>query len=366
MTLNAIALPFIAMVFAVPAAAQTAEQEYQAGVAARQAGDPETALKHFDRAAQAEPENADIHLQIGLSQLALGRLDAAEAAFRRTLDLAPDYADARLGLARVAQRRGDWAAALAELDRVGPGHAGADQLRRQVQSAKAAGPWRWRIDLDGSYSRVENVPDWQSATLVIQHRPGANTTVAATAETTRRFDRTDTYGEARVDYRFVPGGNVYLLVGGTPGADHRPKWQIGAGVAARLHEGPYATVLRADLRQAEYPTGDVQTVTPAVEQYIAGRAWLTAQWINVWDEFAHSSGWLVRGDVMPADQLRLFAGTANAPDLDEGVVIRTRSYFGGVSVDVSDHMSLRASFARDNPQGSADRNMLALGLGYRW
>jgi YaiO family outer membrane protein len=360
------ALWLTAMAFAVPATAQTAEQEYQAGVAARQAGDPETALKHLGRAAQAEPENADIHLQIGLAQLATGNLDGAEAAFRRTLDLAPDYADARLGLARVAQRRGDFAAALTELDRIGPGHAEADQLRRQVQAAKAAGPWRWRIDLDGSYSRVENVPDWQSAALIVQHRPGANTTIAATAETTRRFDRTDTYGEARVDYRFTPGGNVYVLVGGTLGADHRPKWQIGAGVAARLHGGPYATVLRADLRQAEYPTGDVQTVSPGVEQYIAGRAWLTAQWINVWDSSAQSSGWLIRGDVMPTDRLRLFAGAANAPDLDEGVVIRTKSYFSGVSVDISDHVSLRASFARDNPQGSADRNTLALGLGYRW
>ena len=360
------ALSLTAMAFAVPAIAQTAEQEYQAGVAARQAGEPEEALKHLGRAVQAEPENADIHLQIGLAQLAMGHLDEAEAALRRTLDLAPDYADARLGLARVAQRRGDWAAAVAELDRIGPGHAEADQLRRQIQAAKAGGPWRWRIDLDGSYSNIANVPDWQSATLVVQHRPGANTTIAAAAETTSRFDRTDTYGEARIDYRFVPGGNVYFLAGGTPGADHRPKWQVGAGVAARLHGGPYATVLRADLRQAEYPTGDVQTVTPGVEQYIAGRAWLTAQWINVWDSSAHSSGWLVRGDVMPSDRLRLFAGVANAPDLDEGVVIRTRSYFGGVSADVSDHLSLRASFARDNPKGSADRDTLALGLGYRW
>ena len=109
--------------------------------------------------------------------LAMGRLDEAEAAFRRTLELAPDYADARLGLARVAQRRGDRAAALAELDRIGPGHAEADQLRRQIEAAAAEQPWRWRIDLDGSYSRIEELPDWQSATLVVQHRPGANTTI---------------------------------------------------------------------------------------------------------------------------------------------------------------------------------------------
>ena len=139
-----------------------------------------------------------------------------------------------------------------------------------------------------------------------------------TADTTRRFDQTDTYGEARIDYRFSPGGYAYVLAGGTPGADHRPKWQLGAGASVRVHGGPYATILRLDLRQADYPTGDVQTVNPGIEQYLNGRAWITAQWINVWDNATHSSGWLLRGDVMPTDRLRLFAGAADAPDLDAG------------------------------------------------
>jgi YaiO family outer membrane protein len=357
-------LSLIGMACAAPAAAQTAQQDYEAGVAARRAGSPEEALRLLGRAVEAEPENADIHLQIGFAQLAMGRLEAAEVAFRRTLELAPDYADARLGLAQVAHRRGDRATALAELDRIGPGNAEADQLRRQIEAVVRE--WQWRIDLDGSYSRIKNLPDWQSATLTVQHRVGDNTTVAATAETTRRFDQTDTYGEARVDHRFAPGGNVYFLVGGTPGADHRPKWQLGGGAAVRVHGGPYATILRLDLREADYPTGDVQTVNPGVEQYLTGRAWITAQWINVWDSSTHSSGWLLRGDVMPTDRLRLFLGAADAPDLDAGVVIRTTSLFGGVSIDLADRYTLRLSFTHDDPEGSADRATIAMGMGYRF
>lgn len=359
-------LSFTAIAFAVPAAAQTAQQDYDAGVAARHAGHPEEALTHLDRAAVGEPENADIQLQIGFANLAMGRLDAAETAFRRTLDLAPDYADARLGLARVAQRRGDRAAALAELDRIDAGHFEANQLRLQIEAAAAEQPWRWRIDLDGSYSRIENLPDWQSATLLIQHRPGASATIGVTADTTSRFDQTDTYGEARVDYRFSPGGYAYVLAGGTPGADHRPKWQLGAGTSIRVHNGPYATVLRLDLRQADYPTGDVQTVNPGVEQYLNGRAWITAQWINVWDNDTHNSGWLIRGDVMPTDRLRLFAGAADAPDLDSGVVIRTTNLFGGLSIDVGNRYTLRLSYTHDDPEGSANRATMALGMGYRF
>ncbi|MFL6778038.1 MAG: YaiO family outer membrane beta-barrel protein [Sphingomicrobium sp.] len=366
MKLAVMALPLAIIAFAVPAGAQTAQQDYEAGVAARHAGHPEEALKRLVRAAEAEPDNADIHLQVGFANLALGRLDLAEAAFRRTLELAPGYADARLGLAQVAQRRGERAEALAELDRIGPGNVEADQLRRQIAAAASDQPWRWRIDLDGSYSRVEELPDWQSATLLVQHRPGPNATIGVTADTTRRFDHTDVYGEVRVDYRFLPGGNVYFLAGGTPGADHRPEWQLGAGTAIRVHSGPYATILRLDLRQADYPTGDVQTVNPGVEQYLTGRAWITAQWINVWDSSTHSAGWLLRGDVMPTARLRLFAGAADAPDLDAGVVIRTTSLFGGLSVDVGDRYTLRLSYTHDDPAGSANRATMAIGMGYRF
>ena len=366
MKIGGAVLALFLLAFAAPTAAQTAEQDYQAGVAARRAGNPDQAVRFLARAAEAEPENADIHLQIGLAYLALGRLDDAEASFRHTLDLAPDYADARLGLARVAHRRGDRATALAELERVGSDNAEANLLRRQIEAASTSLPWRWRIELDGSYSRVDRQADWQSATLVVQHQADTRTIVAATADATRRFDRTDVYGEARVDHRFAPGSNVYLLVGGTPDADYRPEWQLGAGAAVRLHGGPYATIARLDFRQADYPSGDVQTVTPGVEQYVGGRAWVTAQWINVRDRFTHSSGWLVRGDVMATERLRLFVGAADAPDLDEGVVVDTFSLFGGLSIDVGDRLTLRVSLAHDDPEGPSDRDTVALGMGYRF
>ena len=366
MTRKDAAPALLLLAFAAPAAAQTAEQDYQAGVAARQAGDLDEALGRLERAAAAEPANADIFLQMGLVYLAMSRLDEAETAFRHVLDLAPDYADARLGLARVARRRRDRETALAELDRIGPGHAEADEMRRQILGTAAVRPWRWNVGLDGSYTDVDRLADWQSATLVVQHRVGRSMIVTATADATRRFRRTDIYGEARVDYRFAPGAYVHALVGGTPDAEFRPEYQLGAGAAIRTHGGPYATVAQMEFRQARYPAGDVQTLTPGIEQYLGERAWVTVHWVNTWDRFRHSSGWLVRGDVMPNGRLRLFAGVADAPDLDAGVVIDTRSLFGGVSLDVGEHLTLRFSFAHDDSPGPADRDTLALGMGFRF
>ena len=362
----ALILSFSAMAFCFPAAAQTPQQDYEAGVAARHAGRAEEALALFERAVRAEPGNADIHLQIGFAQLAIGRLDKAAAAFHRTLHLAPGYGDARLGLAQVAYRRGDLPGATAELDRISGQSSEADQLRRQIAVARTAGGWRWRSDLDGGYSRVENLTDWRAMALTIQHRPNERVTLAFTTEATRRFGLTDNYGEARVDYGIAPGRSFYVLAGGTPGADYRPRWQVGLGATVRVRGGPHTTALRLDMRQADYPSGDVQTLSLGAEQHVAGRGWLTANWINVWDNSAYSSGWLVRGDVMASDRIRLFAGAANAPDLDAGEVIRTRSLFVGLEMDLGDHLTLRTSLSHDDPEGPNDRNTLALGMGYRF
>jgi YaiO family outer membrane protein len=191
-------------------------------------------------------------------------------------------------------------------------------------------------------------------------------TMAFTADSTRRFGLTDNYGEARVDYVFAPGRSFHVLAGGTPGADYRPTWQVGIGASLRVHGGPYATALLLDMRRAEYPSGDVQTLSLGAEQHLAGRAWLSGNWINVLDNGTHSSGWLARGDVMATERIRLFAGAADAPDLDAGVVIRTKSLFGGLEMDVGDHLTLRTSVSHDDPEGPSDRNTLALGMGYRF
>ena len=203
--------------------------------------------------------------------------------------------------------------------------------------------------------------------LVVQHRAACEHDRRGNGRRDAPF-RPDRYlWRGAVDHRFAPGANVYVLIGGTPDADYRPEWQLGAGAAVRLHGGPYATVAQLDFRQADYPTGDVQTVTPGIEQYLGGNAWVTVQWINVWDRFRHSSGWLVRGDVMATDRLRLFAGAADAPDLDAGrghrhvqpVRRRCRSTSAIISPCAS-------AFAHDDPPGPADRDTLALGMGYRF
>ncbi|MEL7060818.1 MAG: tetratricopeptide repeat protein [Acidobacteriota bacterium] len=54
----------------------------------------------------AQPENPQLHNDLGNLYLLLGDVDAAEVAYRRAVDLAPSYADAWFNLASLAQRLG--------------------------------------------------------------------------------------------------------------------------------------------------------------------------------------------------------------------------------------------------------------------
>lgn len=359
---------FAAALMLVAMASQASDQLYRDGVAARLAGDNAQAEALLTRLVAAEPANADAALQLGLVHLALGRLDEAEAAFRRTLALAPNYDDARIGLARVAQRRGDSAQALATLAPVAPDNSEAQLLRTQLTTqGRVDGTKRWQVDIDGSYNRLRRQPDWTDGALRLRYQATPATGYSAAIEPSRRFGLSDVYGEIRADRRFSSAASGYALLGGTPGADFRPEWQLGLGGAVRVAPGPNPTVLTFDARQAAYRSGDIQTFNPGVDQYFArGRGWLSARWINVFDEDGdHQSGWLLRGDAMALPRLRLFAGAADAPDTSEGVVTRIFSLFGGLSYEVSDAMTLRASINHDDSDTGTDRIGFGLGAGWK-
>lgn len=354
--------------FATPAlAAQPARDLYGEAVAARQAGEPARAVPLLRQLIAAEPNNSDAHLQLGLSLLALGRLDEAEASFRRTLEIAPDYADARIGLARVAQRRGDAPGALALLEPVDPTNREAGELRSAL-TAGAATPGRVQVDLDLSYSDLDSpAADWREGSLRVRGQVTDRTAIGGAVEVSERFERTDVYGELRVDQRLGQHAGFYISLGATPDADFRPEWQIGAGLSARLNSGRNPTVVTLDARQARYASGDIQTLNPGVEQFFGDRFSMTARWINIFDENGeHQSGWLLRGDAAATQRLRLFAGAADAPDTSEGIVIETFSLFGGVSYDLSDRLTARLSIAHEDRETGADRLQVGVGMSTRF
>lgn len=356
-----------ALLAANPVQAQTPAKSYEAAVQARLNGDAVRAVALLEPLVAADPANADAQLQLGLALLALDRLDDAERAFRAVLAIAPGYDDARIGLARVAQRRGDRVAALRELEQVDVASREAEALRGQL-AAPGAIAARWQFDVEGSYSTFDGPQsDWREAAIQLYHRPSAETAIGGRIEYARRFGLDDVYGEMTVQRTLSDRARAYVSIGAAANPDFRPEWQIGLGGSLRVRDGTNVTVLTLDTRQARFANGDVQSVTPGIEQYIGGRAWLTARWINLFDEEGtHRTGYLLRGDGQVTDRLRLFTGYSDAPDTDEGVVVEVRSLFGGLNYDLDSRMTLRASLTHEDRATGSDRTQFGLGLGFRF
>ena len=78
------------------------------------------AKEFFDIAVQQVPDNAEAVALVGYAEHRLGNDDAAIATLRRTLQIDPEYAEARIYLGNLLYDRGEYEAALYHLDRTRP------------------------------------------------------------------------------------------------------------------------------------------------------------------------------------------------------------------------------------------------------
>lgn len=80
---------------------------YFRALALNRAGDREASLKEFERAVQINPENAEAHLGLGKTSLALGRPSDAVRELQKVIDLDPKNLPARRLLGQAYARLGD-------------------------------------------------------------------------------------------------------------------------------------------------------------------------------------------------------------------------------------------------------------------
>lgn len=96
---------------------RTADIHHDLGVEALRAGRAQEALGEFDRALAADGGFAEAYLGRGLVlELAFGRLDEAERAYRRAIELRPGYSEARNDLGQLLARTGRYDQAIVEFD----------------------------------------------------------------------------------------------------------------------------------------------------------------------------------------------------------------------------------------------------------
>lgn len=335
---------------------------YEAAIADRRAGRNAQAVERLGQVLLARPDDTDARLQRGLALLAIGRLDDAEADFHTVLDVAPDYADARLGLAQVARRRGDLVTARLETERaaaLAPGRPDIEALRLALRDAPSM-----RIDLDVSRSRLgAGLADWSEGRLGVARSLTPTATLSAALEWTDRFGNQDVFVEARLDRRFTWGAG-HIAFGGAPDADYRPEAMVRTGVDMSLTPGLSGTI---EASAARFASGTVTSLTPGLSaEILDARVRVAARWINVWDEFdQHRSGYAVSAVWAATDRMRLRLNHADAPETSEGVTVDVQTIALSGEFDLNQAVSLRIGALYED-RGAYDRKALTFGIGWRF
>ncbi|PBB66700.1 peptide transporter [Mesorhizobium sp. WSM4312] len=288
----------------------------------------------FQRALAIDSRNAEALVGIGDVRRALGDDDAARQAYREALAIEPGSSDIEQRLA------------------VPP-------------------PRRWRLDLGTEVSDLTNgLSDWTDSSAGLAYRLSPRTTISGRTRVATRFGRTDVQIEGRIDEAFSPAFSAYALAAATPDADFLARYAIGAGaslqvMAAAKAFGPLS--LNIDTRYDNFTNTNVTSVSPWVQGYIFdGRLGLSARWVHAADDIGtRADGYVLRVDLAVTQRFNLFGGYADAPEISDGTLVPTRTVFGGISWDVNDPLTVRASIAHEQ-RPTFDRSIFGLGLTARF
>ncbi|MDN5926211.1 MAG: YaiO family outer membrane beta-barrel protein [Hyphomicrobiales bacterium] len=358
--------------------------------------------RFFDAALAIHPDNTDARL--GQARLAIWRGDTGRARglVNNVLQRAPGNTEARLLDARIALLEGDYPraerkfAAMAASDPksaealIGLGDArrarGDDPGARQaygralalepgsadIQNRLAAPlPRKWRLDIGSEVSDLSaGRGTWTDSSVGLSYKVTPETTIGARTRLATRYGKTDVQIEGRIDQAFSPSFSVYGLAAATPDADFLARFSLGGGASWRAiprTNGFGPVFLNLDVRYDQFATSDVATFSPWVQGFLFNdRLALSARWVHAQDDtHTRADGYVLRADVVVTPRLNVFAGYADAPEIDDGSLIPTRSVFGGASFDITGDLTLRGSFAHEE-RPAFDRNTFGLGITARF
>jgi len=82
------------------------------GVALARTGKPEEAIAHHRKALEIEPENPEAHMNLGMALAATGQWDEAITHCRKALELDPEYLEAHSNLGAALAAQGKWEQAI--------------------------------------------------------------------------------------------------------------------------------------------------------------------------------------------------------------------------------------------------------------
>lgn len=341
---------------------------YDAGVEARLDGRFEEAVEILSQVAESQPGNADALLQLGLALSVLERFDEAEAAFRRVLDLAPEYTDARIGLARLAYYRGDLARA-GDLAAPLPEDPQSRELRAQIAAAREAlAPQTWRADVFYAHSTLSDpLSPWREAGVALGRRLGSDKALTGLVHWSRRFDDEDVYLSLNYALNLPDAGSAYLELGGAPQGDFRARAAVKGGYITPTAPGGNGVQGTIEASASQYQTGEVFSLAPGV-RYLANADGLRLGlhgliFLNEAREVR--TGWAVFGEVRATDKARFITQYVDALDTESGRASPVQSISLGLRYQLTNQVGLYTAVVQQTRE-TYDRTEITISANRRF
>lgn len=341
-----------------------------------------------DRLLEVDPQNTDALVFRGFARLATGDLDAAERDFRTTLQLAPDYLDATLGLAYVSLRRGDTATAetlAREVVNADDGYADAQELLALVQgpagakrprassvpvavsrseTASAAKPAASRrtfaVDVRQAWAEREE----SELTLTFADSEWDGLRMVYTLRNTKRQSGDASQVRLRGFWAYSPytlGGELALGIG----ADNLPKFRIGASVVRSLRNG---LEVGTEVRWESFASSRIVTVIP-IATYSFGPERGSLSLRAPTSLTSENGGFATVIDArlrLPLDErLHLGLGHASGEEFDAATKREVQSTSIGLIVDLKGGIRVAATLY-DGPYADTDQTNLNAAVVWRF
>jgi len=328
----------------------------------------------LEAARTANPDDPEILRLLGSAYAYDRRYPEAIATLRRAEALAPADFDIKAALARAYLWSGDRDAARAEVTAItatDPANADARQILAQLDAPRdTPGTYGLGVAISQSLSHVDldtgRDRTWSTTMIAGFGAIGPATTLTLTGEREDRQTAVDTRLEARIDQQFGGGISGHVAIAGTPHADFRERFSVGAGVEAPVMAG---LTLLADVRHASYGNGvNVTVFEPGARVALRSTGFsVTARMINLWDETGTDrTGVSSRIDKEFAGGATLYAGAATYPDTEAGITRRVDAAFAGGSLPLTARLKVRIGVDYEQRKSSYRRTGASLGLQLRF
>lgn len=290
------------------------------------------------RAMRLEPENLEVLIAVGDVRAAQGRIEEAMRSYRLAAGLYPNSQEAAERAVREFERRRFW-------------NAGATLSRSTID----------RIPLE----------DWKSLSAFLSKQLNEKNNLSFQLEHADRYSLYDTQLLAVLNRRFTSEITGYLSLGATPNDDFLPGRTAAAGGDVRWRAGGRrlsSSLIGFDMSRREYFSTSVSGFNLSLRQkFFDDRLQFTYTSINSRESGRNTeSGWLARIDLDASAGYRIYAGYADAPESERGVVTNTVSAFAGFGLDLTEALSVRVDYARHDRAESYLRRDFAVGFNFRF